>query len=171
MNVSVIGSQTEHFDKGEPLGLRVETYQFVAADHPADELAVRSFDSALDDHEVEVVHVGLGDVDRVPAETLDEFFHRCCMERAHHRVTGLHRTERDAPLDTPDLSDKDLVGALTQGSLEQVEHGHFPACAEPPVPSPLPFASATSRIQFRCGTFSSGVSSMVTILFSGGINS
>ena len=37
-----------------------------------------------------------------------------------------------------------------------------------PSPSPFPLAFATSRVQFRWGTVSSGVSSMVTILFSGG---
>src|SRR4030042_2982196 len=128
----------EHLDKGESLGLRVETYQFVAADHPPYQLAVRSFDSALDNHQVEVIHVRLGDIDRVPAETLDMFFHPCSMERTHDRVTGLHGTERDASFAPPAFTHQDLVGPLAQGCLEQVEHGHFSASRR--TTRPLSFA-------------------------------
>ena len=42
-----------------------------------------------------------------------------------HRVTGLHGTKRNGSFNTTDLTDKNLVGTLTQGSLEQVKHGHF----------------------------------------------
>ncbi len=39
-----------------------------------------------------------------------------------------------------------------------------------PSPSPFPLPFETSRVQFLCGIWSSGVSSIVTILFSGGMN-
>src|SRR5665647_997500 len=100
----------------------------------------------MDDHQVEIIHVGLRDIDGVSTETLDEFFHRRSMECTHHRVTGLHGAKRNGSLNTPYLTDKNLVGTLTQGSLEQVKHGHFSTAAEPPVPSPFPLASATSPI-------------------------
>ena len=38
------------------------------------------------------------------------------MEGTHYRVTGLHRTKRNGSFNTTYLTDKDLVGTLTQGS-------------------------------------------------------
>ena len=77
-------------------------------------------------------------------------------------MPGLHGLKGDVAFCATNLADHDAVGTLTKGGFEQVEHVH--AAALLPF---LPMLRTTSRTQLWCGTFSSGVSSMVTILASG----
>ena len=109
----------------------------------------------------EVVHVGLWDIDGISAETLDQFLHGCRVEGTHNRVTGLHRTKCDGTLNTPDLTDEDLVGTLTQGGFEEIEHRDPSSRAVP-----FPFAFGEGHLAYpvpvRDGEL--GVSSMVMIL-------
>src|SRR5208337_2307658 len=115
----------EHLHEREPLCLCIVADQLVAADHTADELAVGAFYCTLDDNKVEVVYIGLGNIDRIPAETLDQFFNGSRVECAHYRVTCLHGTEGDRSFNPSDLAHKDLVGALTKCRFQEIKHRYF----------------------------------------------
>ena len=54
--------------------------------------------------------------------TLDQLLDRGRVEGGHHGVARLHGLEGDVALLTTNLADDDLVGALAEGGLQQVEH-------------------------------------------------
>src|SRR4030043_377463 len=47
------------------------------------------------------------------------------MESTHHLMAGLHGAEGYIALFTSNLTDDYYIGALSQGSFQQVEHGYL----------------------------------------------
>ena len=118
----------EGLDEGEGLVNRVISYNLIDTRDPSHQShGAGRFYGSLNDHHLEVVHVGLGYVDGLSAKTLDQPPNGASVEGGHHSVSCLHRLKGDGPFLASDLSNDDPIWALPQGRFEEIEHADLAA--------------------------------------------
>jgi hypothetical protein len=83
---------------------------------------VRPAHRRLNDHQIEVVDIHFGYVDRLARQTLDDLLHRGSVEGGHDAMAGLHGLKGNIAFHTSDLTNQDAIGALPQRCLKEIEH-------------------------------------------------
>src|SRR3989304_9371284 len=94
-------------DEGEGIAIGVVVYDFADGRDAATHLAVRQPNHAAEDHNVQVVHVHLGNVDGMAGETLGRVFHGGGVEGGHDGVPRLPGLKGHGSLLATDLAHND----------------------------------------------------------------